>query len=510
MGPLLSYSMASAIVLAILYLVYKATLSSERQPSLNRIIIGVIYAAAIFVPLSYPSLDKLFNPEVSAQVIIGQTSAYGKTIASSGEITDTSIPGMRILLIIYTVGVCVSFGYLVFSIIQLRRIIKRSEIVGYNCHTIAISSDRGISPFSWLGYIVMSREDYEKAHESIIIHEAAHITHMHCLDVLLSSLVACLQWFNPAAWLMIEELRTVHEYEADEAVIKSGVDIRQYQLLLIKKAVGSRFPSPANSLNQSKIKKRITMMYKTRPTSARRLRALALIPAMAAGLLIIENPSIAAVLSETSETLMIQSSGNKVTKNSADSKAINLLDSQGNVKSAEVCRELNEEDTETDVDALMAEKTEKQSGQAVTPEEKDTLPVYYATFRESDDSEKSQADDDKNNGNVYPAVDKVAEFPGGPTALMRFLRENMKYPAEAQEKKEEGRVIVTFIVTASGVIKDPQITSGVSESIDKEALRVIKAMPAWKPGELKGKKVESTYTIPLIFKLAPEKSTKKQ
>ncbi len=84
---------------------------------------------------------------------------------------------------------------------------------------------------------------------------------------------------------MIEEMKNVHEYQADNAVINSGADMRKYQYLLIEKAVGKRFPSPANSLNHSNLKKRVTMMYKSKPSAMRRLAGIAVIPAAAAALL---------------------------------------------------------------------------------------------------------------------------------------------------------------------------------------------------------------------------------
>ena len=108
----------------------------------------------------------------------------------------------------------------------------------------------------------------------------------------MAQLVAVFQWYNPAAWLMREELKAVHEYQADSGVISSGVNPREYQMLLIKKAVGARFPSLANSLNHSKLKKRITMMYNPKTSASRRLRVLALAPAFAAAVLVTDISSL--------------------------------------------------------------------------------------------------------------------------------------------------------------------------------------------------------------------------
>ena len=125
-----------------------------------------------------------------------------------------------------------------------------------------IVTDEKISPFSWMNHIVISRTDLEENGREILCHEMAHITNHHSIDLVLADICILLQWFNPASWLIKSELQNVHEFEADETVIRNGIDAKNYQLLLIKKAVGSRLYSIANSFNHSKLKKRITMMMK--------------------------------------------------------------------------------------------------------------------------------------------------------------------------------------------------------------------------------------------------------
>lgn len=133
---------------------------------------------------------------------------------------------------------------------------------------------------------------------------------------MLAQLYAVLVWYNPVSWLMIDELKTVHEYEADEAVIASGLNLRDYQMLLIKKAVGARLPSLANSLNHSKLQKRITMMYQSKSRTAGKLGSLVLVPALAIGIAVVSIPAVASVISGASETTLLDSDS-KVSKISA-------------------------------------------------------------------------------------------------------------------------------------------------------------------------------------------------
>ena len=106
-----------------------------------------------------------------------------------------------------------------------------------------------ISPFSWMKYIVISKKDLEEDGREILIHETAHICNRHSVDLLIADICIFFQWFNPASWLLKQELQNIHEYEADETVIREGVNAKQYQLLLIKKAVGTRLYSMANTVN---------------------------------------------------------------------------------------------------------------------------------------------------------------------------------------------------------------------------------------------------------------------
>ena len=164
-----------------------------------------------------------------------------------------------------------------------------------------VVTDETVCPFSWMGYIVISQKDMEESGEEILTHEMAHIRARHSVDMLICSFCVILQWFNPAVWLLKQELENIHEYEADESVINHGVDAKQYQLLLIKKAVGSqRFTSMANSFNHSKLKKRITMMLKRKSNPWARLKYLYVLPLTAVAVVAFARPEISRELGKIS------------------------------------------------------------------------------------------------------------------------------------------------------------------------------------------------------------------
>ena len=138
-----------------------------------------------------------------------------------------------------------------------------------------------------------------------------------------------------------------------------------------------------------------------------------------------------------------------------------------------------------------------------------TLPLVFKLNNEKDSTitivdsiltkpeETAKANKDK----VHLFIDKKPEFPGGMNVFMKWIAKNMKYPAEAQKEKQQGRVIVSFMVEKDGSITNAKIEQSVSPTLDAEALRLVKAMPAWTPAEAKGEAVRSYYSLPFMFNL---------
>ena len=104
-------------------------------------------------------------------------------------------------------------------------------------------------------------------------------------------------------------------------------------------------------------------------------------------------------------------------------------------------------------------------------------------------------------GEIFQVVEQMPEFPGGMQALMTYLSKNIKYPSVAQDNGIQGRVLVSFVVNKDGSIVDPEVIKSVDAALDKEAMRVIKAMPKWNPGKQRGKPVRVKYTVPVLFRL---------
>lgn len=296
MGEILAYAIQSTIFMTGLYLIYKWLLSAETFHAFNRGIILAIYV----ISLAAPALLPIFNHQTASAPIstpVDITSFMIPVTVIDNPVETTPI-WLRTVLYIYLAGVVVMTARLIYTGFRIAGLIRSGEKITTKAYTIVITEESETAPFSWGHYVVMNRNDYTSAENAITTHEAKHIACRHWIDLLAAEIVQIFNWFSPAAWLLKEEMRTIHEYQADMAVISSGTDPRTYQMLLIKKAVGSRFPSLANSLNHSKLKKRINMMLQTRSKKRNIWRAVALLPAIATIIILIHQPVIASVIDE--------------------------------------------------------------------------------------------------------------------------------------------------------------------------------------------------------------------
>ena len=257
MGVLLSYSIVSGLIMLALYLTFRLCMANDKQYSFNRCVLMLIYFVSFMaiplalhiashVPSVVPTAMVLENVEVTVEDIATPLKPIWGTI----------------LIWIFMVGMTVVTVKTIITWARLTKVIRLSEKFKRDGHTLVVTDNERYTPFSWMRYVVVSRSDYNNDCSAIETHELKHINSLHWVDLLIAQCVCIINWFNPAAWFMRDELMLIHEYQADMAVISSGHDAHAYQMLLIKKAVGARFPSLANSLNHSKLKKRITMMHK--------------------------------------------------------------------------------------------------------------------------------------------------------------------------------------------------------------------------------------------------------
>ena len=432
MGLFFVYILKSSVCLAIFYLFYRLLLARETFHRFNRFsLLGILLLSCLLplVEVSVKQETEVHQTMLTLEQLLMMADAVNATEAGARTETAT-VTWIQVALLVYLAGIVFFAFRNVYSLVRLLMLLKSgkkedigSYLPGRKERVTLIVHNCDIAPFSWMGYIVISRKDLEENGREILIHELAHIHNRHSWDLLVADVCIFFQWFNPASWLLKQELQNIHEFEADETVIKEGVDAKQYQLLLIKKAVGTRLYSMANSFNHSSLKKRITMMLKEKSNPWARAKYLYILPLAALAVTAFARPEVSAVADEISAVKVI-------------------------------------------------------------------APAVHDSIQP----------------NVQPAVaapssalDQMPEFPGGMEALNTYLRNNIRYPQEAQKAGIQGRVIIQFIVSKDGSITDAEVVESVDPQLDAEGLRLIKNMPRWKPGMRKGQAIRVKQTLPIRF-----------
>ena len=196
-------------------------------------------------------------------------------------VTVTAGSGKIWLIIISTVyfaGFIIVLGSNIASYMRLYALLHKSQAEDMDGIKVLIA-DMDMPSFSWGKHIVISRADLE-SNPAIYTHEKMHIKCRHSIDLMLHSLISMIHWFNPLVWIARMELKMLHEYEADELTLKTGINPTQYQLLLVRKTVDAKQFQMANGFYHSKLKNRIIMINKKKTNRWMRLAYVICIPAI--------------------------------------------------------------------------------------------------------------------------------------------------------------------------------------------------------------------------------------
>lgn len=453
LGMFFIYSVKVAVCLALFYLFHKLLMSRDTFHTFNRFAILSMMLLSLVLPLVHLSLDSetgINRGTVALEGLVAQT-----VVADGGNGVGEGLTLTQVLLAAYVLGVVLFVGKALLSVGSLLRLIRRARCVEVRNGIRIYTMQGDISPFSWFRYIIMSEKDWQENRREIVLHEMAHIRRCHSMDVAVCNMMIVFQWYNPAAWLLKRELQTVHEYEADEAVLSAGVDATHYQMLLIRKAVGERLFSMANNLNHNSLKKRITMMKIKRTNPMQKAKIAFVLPLAAM--------TVAAFASQKVENL-----SEKVEQES---------EAFSSVSDNPVVRAVGET-------AHVA---------AVKVQEDKALEEATSLSMASDTAETK-------SGKEFPCIPETfPQFPGGHIALVEYLSKNIKFPKEKEKENVRARVVASFTVDKDGSITDAKIVRSQGEAFDNEALRVINGMPKWIPGTQNGKAVRVKYILPVTF-----------
>ena len=270
MTTFLIYQLKVAVIMAVFYIFYRLFLIKDSWHRLNRIVLLSTALLSFLLPVCIITITKTeILPMPVTQLVQAASSTPDEAVTPWWHIA---------LMGVYAAGVVFVLARVLASVLRVRSIIRhaRKEVLADG--TMVYVMPGNAASFSWMGHIVISEADWSNGERAIIRHEKAHVALRHSIDVLITDIIAAAQWFNPAIWMLRIDLRAVHEYEADDTVLRDGTDLRSYQYLLISKAAAMNGYTIANNFNHSILKNRIFMMEKETSTRRSLLRALYLLP----------------------------------------------------------------------------------------------------------------------------------------------------------------------------------------------------------------------------------------
>ena len=552
---LIIYDLKVAALIAIFYLFYMLLLSRETMHKLNRIVLlsGIILSAVLpFCVITFHKTVVVDSPLTLAAVDADVDTTLPVTEALEQSF-DWTIPLVAMLLI----GTIVRLLFLGRSYRQLTKMVRGGEIHILPTGTQVCVVEEAVAPFSWMKTIVLSRTDWnnDATLPTILAHEEAHVRHRHSYDIMVVEFLTALQWFNPVVWFMRQELRILHEYEADADVLSYGFNESQYIHLLMQKAMGIQACVLANGIHTPKTKKRIIMMLKNKSNRLTWLRALYVVPVVLVSLAVSAKTLVHYEYETTPEPEMQGSKNPESEKKQepiivVDGKIIDIpikFKEKTSIEDEEALRALNiksKEDIESVVvlqsksavelygekgkNGVIEIKTKKK--EASKPSNVSEEPVSTPMAPEPP---KVEADDDP----VFEICEEAPRYKDGEGALMQFIAKNIRYPKEATEHGIQGRVIVQFIVNKDGSCSNfkiltntahdtsggpvvtqarkaeldqqqgieteytPEEIRGWGKSLETEAIRVLKLAGKWEPGKQRGKAVRAYFVLPITFRL---------
>ena len=291
MLSLVIYEAKVALLLAVFYICYRVLLSRETLHRLNRIVLTGSVLASFLLPFCVLTFHRTVEVAAGAAMPLAADLPALPALPQGPAAATAEAPAAGhgswlpiALTLAYCAGVLICLARIIFELAQVRRIIRSGEARPQEDGTTIVIVDRDIAPFSWMKWIVLSREDYESGNTHILKHERAHIRLGHARDLLTIDILSAMQWFNPVMRMLKDDLRAVYEYEADDAVLREGANIKEYQYSLIRKAVSASGYSITNSFNHSILKNRITMMSKQKSKAGAALKALYVLPLLCGAL----------------------------------------------------------------------------------------------------------------------------------------------------------------------------------------------------------------------------------
>lgn len=431
------YLLLVNIYLVLFYGFYALLLRKETFFQLNRVYLVSAAALSFFIPMM--QADWVQNLFITQEI---KYTVYGSPVMllQMAPIKEAPINIGQILAVVYIAGVAVLFAKLVWQLFILNRMIKKDQ------------HDTAYSFFSKINL-----PDEVKDNKIVALHEQVHARQLHTIDVFIIEAVMIINWFNPIVYFYRRAIKHIHEFIADDHATKEAANKADYAMLLLTQT----FQVPSHNLvnsffNHSLLKQRIIMLQKNKSQRVKLLKyglsaPLFMLMLILTSATVNNSKAVKAINDKVSQVLLLPpstviSTPHKELKNTPSPEAI-----------------------------IATQEASKQDNDIVS------LPI---------DTNKSQ---------IFAAVEKEPEFPGGQENFMKFIAANIKYPQDMIANNISGKAIITFVIETNGSLSNIKSLKAPTQSAGDEAVRVIGLSPKWSPGIQNGHKVRVQFTVPVNF-----------
>lgn len=503
----MNYLLKVAICWLVFYVLYRLILEKTTFFKLNRAYLLITLLLGLVVPMVRISLGAPADPTEGTnwlpEVVVRANNLVNQPYTLP-EIT-IQVPSSAAWDIwpwLYWGGVAYCLLRFLVGLFQLYNIYRRGSKQAMGKYTL-VYSEEVKAPFSFMRCLFWPAEleDENLEREYMLRHEETHILQYHTLDVLFSEIIKAICWFNPLAYHYSQALRDVHEYLADAAVLQNA-NRKQYGHLLIRQSLSGPSIALVNHFSTSQLKKRIHMMMRKKTEGRAQLRYALSLPLLVALGFLFAQLNIEAQVPTISQnsTLpppppmmapgVVEKGKAEAPYSSMSKEVIIRRDTTPKVVEERVVQGFPLNSTQAREVPVIGYPSKPNSL-------KEIVIVGYSPLRDSIP------------GEVFKVVEKMPEYPGGSTELLKFLAQNIRYPEMAKKENIQGMVVVQFIIGKDGAIIDPHVVQGIGGGANEEALRVVSMMPKWKPGSQKGQAVNVQFNLPIRFMLEGEATDKK-
>lgn len=509
-GKVLVVSVATAVLFGTYWLLFR---KGNRFNLMRAFLIGsLVFAFALtFIKVNFSShtqsgfaiTENLVNYFTLNEVTIQPKGEAGPIMLDEVTVSpqQNHINVWQILFWTYWAGVAVFALMLIVKLLRIVLLVIKSPKVRDGRYVIVRTNREHIS-FSFFNYIFLPQGEDNAA---ILIHEKSHSDHHHTADVLFVEALTVVQWFNPAMRWYKRELQNLHEYTADRDVLESGAARNDYMMLILQQCTAGNFSTLGNNFSFNLTKKRIKMMTQECKMKGLLWRVLGVLPV--AAVLLVANAKVTAqektdsksIESESVDTIsQIYFGGDSHNPCIVYDNHILQLDADqmdfGGLDSASVFGYV----------VRQKEVKDPFTGEIKKVLSIENAPTGKFNFKALGDNKFEVTLQDTDS--IYEVVEDMPEFPGGMSALVDFMSKNVKYPKSAIDNNIEGKTFVEFVVEKDGSVSNVRTKKGFDKDCDAEAERVVKAMPKWIPGAVKGENVRVSFVLPVAFKLSAKSS----